>query len=175
MLLLDHFIIDFREIWIKIQILPYTKMHLTLSSEKWRPFFLGLHMYAVRFSRKYEKSDQWANNAKLIQSLAQVWCFRVSGYLLWVIWKKNDRILKEIGRSGNVVPNWISLHDDVIKWKHFTHYRPFVRGIHRSRVNSLHKGQWRGALTFSLICVWITGWETSMVIGDAIAPIMTSL
>ena len=24
-------------------------------------------------------------------------------------------------------------HDDVIKWKHFPRYWPFVRGIHRSR------------------------------------------
>ena len=30
-------------------------------------------------------------------------------------------------------------HDDVIKWKHFPRYWPFVRGIHRSPVNSLHK------------------------------------
>ena len=37
-------------------------------------------------------------------------------------------------------------HDDVIKWKHFSRYCPFVRGIHRSPVNSPHKGQWRGAL-----------------------------
>ena len=43
-------------------------------------------------------------------------------------------------------------HDDIIKWKHFPHYWPFVRGIHRSPVNSPHKGQWRGALMFSLIC-----------------------
>ena len=41
-------------------------------------------------------------------------------------------------------------HDDVIKWKHFPRYWPFVRGIHRWPVNSPHKGQWRGALTFSL-------------------------
>ena len=27
-------------------------------------------------------------------------------------------------------------HDDVIKWKHFPRYWPFVRGIHRSPVNS---------------------------------------
>ena len=33
------------------------------------------------------------------------------------------------------------LHDDVIKWKHFPRYWPFVRGIHRSPVNSPHKGQ----------------------------------
>ena len=48
-------------------------------------------------------------------------------------------------------------HDDVIKWKHFPRYWPFVRGIHRSSVNSPHKGQWRGALMFSLICACING------------------
>ena len=68
-------------------------------------------------------------------------------------------------------------HDDVIKWKHFPRYWPFVRGIHRSPVNSPHKGQWRGALIFSLICVWINVWETivRLVIWDAIAAVMTSL
>ena len=30
--------------------------------------------------------------------------------------------------------------------------------MHRSPVNSPHKGQWCGALIFSLICVWINGW-----------------
>ena len=50
------------------------------------------------------------------------------------------------------------LHDDVIKWKHFPRYWPFVRGIHQLPVNSPHKGQWHGALMFSLICVWINGW-----------------
>ena len=38
------------------------------------------------------------------------------------------------------------IHDDVIKWKHFPRYWSFVRGIHRSTVNSPRKGQWRGAL-----------------------------
>ena len=46
-------------------------------------------------------------------------------------------------------------HDDVIKYNHFPRYWPFVRGIHRSPVNSPHKGQWRGALIFSFICAWI--------------------
>ena len=40
--------------------------------------------------------------------------------------------------------------DDVIKWKLFLRYRPFVRGIHRSLVNSPHKSQWRGNLMFFL-------------------------
>ena len=47
--------------------------------------------------------------------------------------------------------NWSFSHNDVIKWKHVPRYWPFVRGIHRSPVNSSHKGQWRGALMFSLI------------------------
>ena len=41
---------------------------------------------------------------------------------------------------------------DVIKWKHFPRYWPFVWGIHQSRLNSPHKGQRRGAFIFSLIC-----------------------
>ena len=41
-----------------------------------------------------------------------------------------------------------------------------MRGIHRSPVKSPHKGQWRGALMFSLICVWINGWESNREAGD---------
>ena len=57
-------------------------------------------------------------------------------------------------------------HDEVIKWKHSPRYLPFVRGIHRSLVNSPHKGQWRGALMFSLICAWINGWINNREASD---------
>ena len=63
--------------------------------------------------------------------------------------------------SDQTTKSWSVLfpqQDDVIKWKHFPRCWPFVLGIHRSPVNSTHKGQWRGALMFSLICVWINGW-----------------
>ena len=52
-----------------------------------------------------------------------------------------------------------------------------MRGIHRSPVNSPHKGQWRGALVFTLICARINGWinNVRLVIWDAIVVIMTSL
>ena len=36
-------------------------------------------------------------------------------------------------------------HDDAIKWKHFPRFWPFVRKIHRSPVDSPHKGQWTRA------------------------------
>ena len=58
------------------------------------------------------------------------------------------------------------IHDDVIKWKHFPRYWPFVQGIHRSPVNSLHKGQWRGAFVFSLICTWMNLWVDNREAGD---------
>ena len=58
------------------------------------------------------------------------------------------------------------IHDDVIKWKHFPRNWPFVRGIYRSPVNSPHKGQWRGALMFPLIWVWISNWVNNREAGD---------
>ena len=51
------------------------------------------------------------------------------------------------------------------QWRHFPRYWQFVRGICRSPANSPHKGQWRGALMFSLICVWINGWENNREAG----------
>ena len=58
-----------------------------------------------------------------------------------------------------------SLHGDVIKWKHVLRYWSFVRGIHRSPVNSSYKGQWCGALVFTLICDWINGWVNNRKAG----------
>ena len=57
-------------------------------------------------------------------------------------------------------------HDDVIKRKHFPRYWPFVWRIHRSPVNSPHKGQWRRALMFSLICAWINDWVNNREADD---------
>ena len=41
-----------------------------------------------------------------------------------------------------------------------------VTGIHWSPMNSPHKGQWRGALMFSLICAWINDRVNNRVTGD---------
>ena len=50
-------------------------------------------------------------------------------------------------------------------WRHkmetFLRNWTFVWGIHRSPVNSPHKGQWRGALMFSLICAWTNSWANN--------------
>ena len=53
-------------------------------------------------------------------------------------------------------------HDDVIKWKHFPRYWPFVRRIHRSPVNSPQK-----ASDAELWCfLWINGWANNRETGD---------
>ena len=65
---------------------------------------------------------------------------------------------KDFHESAPFLTILYTFHDDVTKWKHFPRYWPFVRRIHRSQVNSPHKGQWRGALMFSLICAGINAW-----------------
>ena len=66
-----------------------------------------------------------------------------------------------------VVHAMVNLHDDVIKWKYFPRYWPFVREIHRSPVNFPHKGQWRGALMFTLICDRMNGWVNNHEASDS--------
>ena len=55
-------------------------------------------------------------------------------------------------------------------WRHqmetIPRYWPLGRGIHRSPENSPHKGKWRGALMFSLICAWTNGWANIRDAGD---------
>ena len=84
-------------------------------------------------------------------------CYVSVSKILALIWST-----MMISCMNKVWTTFRALHDDVIKWKHFLRNWPFVRGIHRSPVNSKHKGQWRGALMFALICVWIKqswGWR----------------
>ena len=55
-------------------------------------------------------------------------------------------------------------------WRHqmeaFPRRWPFVRGIHRSPVDSPHKGQWRWALMLPLMYVWTNDWANNRDGGD---------
>ena len=80
----------------------------------------------------------------------------------------------KLGRNLNwsgieiMTPYWLSSiqHDDDNKWKYFPRYWPFVRGIHRSPVNSAYKGQWCGAFMFSVIRAWTDVWVNNGDAGD---------
>ena len=85
--------------------------------------------------------------------------------------KKKKKKKKKISTARptpqqSVSLNMLTVHDDVIKWKHFPRYWPFVRGIHRSPGNSPHKGQWRRALMVSLVSARINGWVKNREAGD---------
>ena len=96
------------------------------------------------FKGKFIKADHQVNVAVILKSL-------FSNLLLWM--KSSDF-------------HWKYNLDDIIKWKHFLRYWPFVRGMHRSPVNSPHKDQCHGALMFSFICAWINGWINKCEAGD---------
>ena len=55
-------------------------------------------------------------------------------------------------------------------WRHqmetFSAYLALCAGNSPVPVNSPHKGQWRGAFMFTLICVWINSWVNNREAGD---------
>ena len=106
---------------------------------------------------------------RIFKCVSVIWQGRLSASLVSQVMAVGRHVLFSLGMFSN--------HDGVIKWKHFPRNWPFVRGIHRSPVNSPHKGQWRGALRFSLIWAWINDWVNNRKSDDLIpiAPIMTSL
>ena len=100
-----------------------------------------------------------------LQSMAVTWractkCFP------WSCCLRNTFRMTILARMPGPVRVSSVRHDDVIKWKHFRRHWPVVRGIHRRPVKSPHRGQWRGALMFSLIWAWINGWVNSREAGD---------
>ena len=118
-------------------------------------------------------SQRWMNGKH------EVWLLYTTCHpLLWWLNGNRCRMITEdwLGRmigngfclGGRIIlaQEYRNMHDDVIKWKHFPRYWPFVRGTHRSPVNSPHKGQWRGALMCPLICVGINGWINNREFGD---------
>ena len=63
-------------------------------------------------------------------------------------------------------------------WRHQMEKLSAIMAICAGNSPSIgHKGQWRIALIFSLICAWINSWVNNREAGDldAIAPIVTSL
>ena len=55
----------------------------------------------------------------------------------------------------------LSIRTEVIWCKHTAHSQASMM-----TVNSPHKGQWRGALMFSLIYAWINDWVNNREAGD---------
>ena len=67
------------------------------------------------------------------------------GMAVWRNHQKYEMVSMETGSNlissteVSLIYGIASIHDDVIKWKHLPRNWPFLRGIHRSPVNSPHK------------------------------------
>ena len=87
---------------------------------------------------------------------------------------KNSHFFQSRCSVGHILTNINWLHNDVIKWKHFPRYWPFVREIHWSLVNSPHITSDAGLWWF----LWSASEQTvgqtteTPVIWDAVALIM---
>ena len=57
-------------------------------------------------------------------------------------------------------------HDDVMKWKSFPHYWPFVKGIHRWPVDSFRKGPVMRTFDVPLLLVRTDCWNNTRIAGD---------
>ena len=86
----------------------------------------------------YAIRSQWCNLILMVTQITDR-CLFNKLFMLKKRGKHQRPVLLSVCRRNAPV------HGDVIKWKHFPRYWPFVRGIHRSPLNSPHKVQWRGA------------------------------
>ena len=110
----------------------------SLSKQSWIP------LHGTGFTENCQNDNFWCR---------QSW----RRHIFWFWWSQLSIFINDISIS---VYKLVLKHDDIIKWKHFPRYWPFVRGIHQS------KGQWRWALMFSLICTQINGWVNNGEAGD---------
>ena len=94
------------------------------------------------------------------------WCTAGYGIWDWCIMGFAQQVYCTTVQSRSIGTWHFTGHDDVIKWKHFPRYWPFVRGIHRWPVNSPHKWPVTRSFDVPLICASINGWVTNRDAGD---------
>ena len=117
---------------------------------------------AVSARNEHLLKAECCHDANFCLFSSDVIAMRIGGEVKWRQSSHHDNFQWPVCMAEQVRSQWertlyslrhkVCHHNDVIKWKHFPRYWPFVRGINRSPVNSPHKGQRRGALMFSLIC-----------------------
>ena len=136
----------------------YIRLHIKLQCPHTHKLFESKTQHTLMTHREYDIYRWITINFPRYAYVEQSWLgflFEANMILITLLWL-SDAIW------------WHSCwsHDDVIKWNHFPHYWPIVRGIHRSPVNSPRKDHWHGALMFSLLCAWISGWVNNRKAGD---------
>ena len=122
---------NFSEVLIEIHIFPLKKMHLKMSSRKWRPFYIGLNVLLHGLLVIQSMSVQWMcpNWAAYITS---------SWYIQWLLqWRHNGRDSVLNHQPHDCLLNRLFRRRSKKTSK--LRVTGFVRGIHRGPVNSTHK------------------------------------
>ena len=130
--------------------------------------FWHWHMY-IWNGRKYLDTCYWGEIVSPLNSLVLGRCgnnFRIIIFKLLITQNCTDEKLTLIQPLPEPVSTQIYVPIMTSSNGNIFALLPFVRGIHRSPVNSPHKGQWRGALMFSSICARINGWANNREAGD---------
>ena len=123
----------------------YSVRFICREASQWKVTFFHVLCWIGNISRvcKYLESSTCCRKWWCVQDI-KIWIYSVTPLKVLLF---SGAIMVLAGKSPN---SW---------WRHqmetfsaLLAYWPFVWGIHRSPVNSHHKGQWRGALMFYLIC-----------------------
>ena len=122
----------FSEIVIEIHTFSINEMYLKMSSGKWQPFCLGLNVLTYHITTPL--------------------CYFICWYH-WLINVSQKQGLRTIVLIYKLI--WSVL--EYSWWRHlmetFSALLALCAGNSPVPVNSTHKGLWRGALMFSLICI----------------------
>ena len=151
------------EILIKIQNFSFTKMHLEITSAK----------MAAILSGEMSKSTKTfvGNSCKCIQISLFWWCQNPTTMDMYSLLVP----CRETNMAFHISLRWLQQKDDIWLvllswWRHQMETFPALLVISAGNspvpVTSPHKGQWRGALMFSLICIWINVWVNNREAGD---------
>ena len=122
----------------------------------------------VRLKNSYElvnrrslRFSRWYKN-RIFKGMAKIFCVEFQKRLSKfhtkypLHWRICSLFRSDHFKSSKIYE--LQSHDDVIKWKHFPRYWPFVQGIHRSPVTR--------SFDVSLICAWMNGWLNTREAGD---------
>ena len=114
-----------------------------------------------------ELINLWQMNTEIQTNTGQCWAAVVTAHLRDLNHKHKDTRTAFIDDMSHKICTWFVV---ATWWRHqmeaFSALMAICAGNSPVPVNSPHKGQWRGAIMFSLICIWINGWVNNRAAGD---------
>ena len=119
--------------------------NITLMDFRCDPVYLLIYLFIIYFVFIYFKIKKISSRGTTYRDAGPfIFAFRIIHRVEFGWWKENE-------------------HDDVMTWKRFPHYWPFVRGINRWPVLPLVKGRWCGSLVFNLLSAWVSCWTNGRI------------